>query len=85
MVPGDCRRVGVEDGSPPDPVRRQHLTPLTSAGGRLADGAQILLRGLPGTDRHAAHAVHSADWYHPVAGEPTATDARQHAPAGVTS
>ena len=33
-------------------------------------GAQVLLRGLPGIQpRPAAHAVHSVDWYHPVAGE----------------
>ena len=39
----------------------------------LADeqgGAQVLLRGLPGTQPvSAAHAVQSADWYHPVAAE----------------
>jgi pyruvate,water dikinase len=33
-------------------------------------GAQVLLRGLPGAQPMAtAHAVQSADWYHPVAGE----------------
>jgi pyruvate,water dikinase len=46
---------------------RQHLA------GVLPDehgGAQLLLRGLPGTQPVAvAHAVQRADWYHPVAGE----------------
>jgi pyruvate,water dikinase len=46
---------------------RQHLADV------LPDeqgGAQVLLRGLPGAQPvSAAHAVHSADWYHPVAGE----------------
>jgi rifampicin phosphotransferase len=46
---------------------RQHL------GGVLPDetgGAQLLLRGLPGTQPIAvAHAVQSADWYHPLASE----------------
>ena len=33
-------------------------------------GAQVLLRGLPGAQPVAVgHAVQSADWYHPVAGE----------------
>ena len=33
-------------------------------------GAQVLLRGLPGAGPvNAAHAVHSADWYHLTAGE----------------
>ncbi|MFJ8579343.1 PEP/pyruvate-binding domain-containing protein [Micromonospora sp. NPDC093277] len=33
-------------------------------------GAQVLLRGLPGTQPlTGAHAVQSLDWYHPVAGE----------------
>jgi pyruvate,water dikinase len=33
-------------------------------------GAQVLLRGLPGTQpTPAGHAVHSVDWYHPVAAE----------------
>jgi rifampicin phosphotransferase len=33
-------------------------------------GAQVLLRGLPGAEpTHSRHAVHSVDWYHPVAGE----------------
>ena len=53
----------------------QHLTPLTSAGGVLADGVQILLRGLPGIDlQPAAHAVLSADWYRPTRGETDATE-----------
>jgi pyruvate,water dikinase len=46
---------------------RQHLADV------LPDtdgGAQVLLRGLPGTlPAAAAHAVQSVDWYHPVAGE----------------
>jgi phosphohistidine swiveling domain-containing protein len=49
-------------------------------------GAQVLLRGLPGTQPvSTAHAVHSADWYHPTAAElPTADTAlpdasRRHA------
>ncbi|MET8148820.1 PEP/pyruvate-binding domain-containing protein [Actinoplanes sp. NPDC049668] len=38
------------------------------------DGAQVLLRGLPGAQPvHPAHAVQSADWYHPVAAELPAT------------
>jgi rifampicin phosphotransferase len=58
---------------------RQHLA------GVLPDehgGAQVLLRGLPGTQPVAvAHAVQSVDWYHPVAGElppppPAPTDDR---------
>jgi phosphohistidine swiveling domain-containing protein len=36
----------------------------------LGQQAQVLLSGLPGTDRGVpAHAVHSIDWYHPTAGE----------------
>jgi pyruvate,water dikinase len=46
---------------------RRHLAPV------LPDregGAQVLLRGLPGAQPAAhPHAVHSADWYHPVAAE----------------
>jgi phosphohistidine swiveling domain-containing protein len=46
---------------------RHHLA------GALPDedgGAQVLLRGLPGTEpAHPPHAVHSVDWYHPVAAE----------------
>jgi phosphohistidine swiveling domain-containing protein len=50
---------------------RQHLVDV------LPDergGAQVLLRGLPGAQPvSAAHAVQSADWYHPVAADlPTA-------------
>ena len=38
-------------------------------------GAQVLLRGLPGAEPvSAAHAVHSADWYHPTAAELPAAD-----------
>jgi rifampicin phosphotransferase len=56
---------------------REHLaTVLPDADG----GAQVLLRGLPGTrPTLEPHAVHSVDWYHPVAGElpppPTDVDA----------
>jgi rifampicin phosphotransferase len=33
-------------------------------------GAQVLLRGLPGAQPQlSAHAVHSADWYHPLAAD----------------
>ena len=38
-------------------------------------GAQVLLRGLPGTQPvSTGHAVQSADWYHPVAAELSRTD-----------
>ena len=51
---------------------RQHL------GQVLPDeqgGTQVLLRGLPGTQPvSTAHAVQSADWYHPVAAELSAAD-----------
>ena len=45
---------------------RQHLAePLAEYG-----GVQVLLRGLPGAQPVTSpHAVQSADWYHPVAGE----------------
>lgn len=47
----------------------------------LGQQAQVLLSGLPGTDRSTpAHAVHSIDWYHPTAGEAAAVD-RRHDPA----
>jgi pyruvate,water dikinase len=51
---------------------RAHLTGvLPDADG----GAQVLLSGLPGArPTRDAHAVHSADWYPPVAGELPATD-----------
>ena len=62
---------------------RQHLADV------LPDeqgGAQVLLRGLPGTQPvSAGHAVQSADWYHPVAAElsttprPPPTDGPRHA------
>jgi pyruvate,water dikinase len=43
---------------------RKHLA------GQLADGVQVLLRGLPDTELAIpAHAVQSADWYWPTAGE----------------
>jgi rifampicin phosphotransferase len=46
---------------------RQHLTQALS---EEKGGTQVLLRGLPGTQPvSTAHAVHSADWYHPVAAE----------------
>ena len=45
----------------------RHLPQLTGPSGVLADGVQVLLRGLPGIDlRPAPHAVISADWYWPV-------------------
>jgi phosphohistidine swiveling domain-containing protein len=49
-------------------------------------GAQILLRGLPGAQPvSAAHAVQSADWYHPVAAElPTADVALPDASSRLT-
>jgi pyruvate,water dikinase len=56
---------------------REHLAiVLPDADG----GAQVLLRGLPGTrPTLEPHAVHSVDWYHPIAGElpapPTDVDA----------
>ena len=57
----------MEDGGLPDPV----LPPAPAE--VLPDeqgGAQVLLRGLPGAQPvQPAHAVHSVDWYHPVAAE----------------
>ena len=51
---------------------RQHLAQV------LPDehgGAQVLLRGLPGTQPvSTGHAVQSADWYHPVAAELSTAD-----------
>jgi phosphohistidine swiveling domain-containing protein len=49
-------------------------------------GAQVLLRGLPGAQPvSAAHAVQSADWYHPVAAElPTAVVALPDASSRLT-
>jgi len=42
-------------------------------------GAQVLLRGLPGTAPTLdPHAVHSADWYHPIADELPAPPAGPH-------
>jgi len=42
-------------------------------------GAQVLLRGLPGTAPALdPHAVHSADWYHPIAEELPAPPADPH-------
>ena len=44
---------------------RQHLAQVLS---EEKGGTQVLLRGLPGTQPvSTAHAVQSADWYHPVA------------------
>jgi pyruvate,water dikinase len=51
---------------------RQHLSaPIARAGGSV----QVLLRGLAGTTpAQPAHAVHSVDWYHPLAADlPTGT------------
>ena len=46
---------------------RQHLAQVLF---EEKGGTQVLLRGLPGTQPvSTAHAVQSADWYHPVAGE----------------
>jgi hypothetical protein len=46
---------------------RQHLAEALP---QQDGGAQVLLRGLPGTQPLAVpHAVQSVDWYHPVAGE----------------
>ncbi|WP_158647571.1 PEP/pyruvate-binding domain-containing protein [Actinoplanes sp. ATCC 53533] len=46
---------------------RKHLAEVVPDS---AGGAQVLLRGLPGTEPvTAGHAVHSMDWYHPTAGE----------------
>ena len=62
----------MEDGSLPDRFCRQHLADvLTDERG----GAQVLLRGLPGTQPVSpGHAVQSADWYHPVAAELSTTE-----------
>ncbi len=44
---------------------RRHLAEVLPEG-----GAQVLLRGLPGAQPvFSPHAVHSADWYHPLAAE----------------
>jgi pyruvate,water dikinase len=53
---------------------RQHLADVLPADD---GGAQVLLRGLPGSQPVSTpHAVQSADWYHPVAAElPTAATA----------
>jgi hypothetical protein len=46
---------------------RQHLAQVLS---EEMGGTQVLLRGLPGTQPvSTAHAVQSADWYHPVVAE----------------
>jgi rifampicin phosphotransferase len=51
---------------------RQHLAQVLP---EEHGGWQILLRGLPGTQPvNPAHAVQSADWYHPVAAELSRTD-----------
>ncbi|WP_426502942.1 PEP-utilizing enzyme [Dactylosporangium sp. McL0621] len=63
---------------------RQHLTEaLPDADG----GAQVLLRGLPGTRyTPAPYAVHSIDWYHPLAGElPAATASGSDRHAGIAA
>ena len=50
---------------------RQHLAHVLP---EEDGGAQLLLRGLPGTQPMATpHAVHSIDWYHPAAAELPAT------------
>jgi phosphohistidine swiveling domain-containing protein len=51
---------------------RQHLAQVLP---EEQGGWQVLLRGLPGTQPvTTAHAVQSADWYHPVAAELSMTD-----------
>ena len=51
---------------------RQHLAQVLP---EEQGGAQVLLRGLPGTQPvSTAHAVQSADWYHPVAAELSTAD-----------
>ena len=51
---------------------RQHLARVLP---EEQGGAQVLLRGLPGTQPvNTAHAVQSADWYHPVAAELSTAD-----------
>jgi rifampicin phosphotransferase len=51
---------------------RQHLAQVLP---EEQGGWQVLLRGLPGTQPvDTAHAVQSADWYHPVAAELSRTD-----------
>jgi pyruvate,water dikinase len=51
---------------------RQHLARVLSD---EQGGAQVLLRGLPGTQPvSTAHAVQSADWYQPVAAELSTAD-----------
>jgi pyruvate,water dikinase len=48
----------------------RHLDGLAEPGGPLADGVQVLLRGLDDIDsRPPAHAVVSIDWYWPTLGE----------------
>ncbi len=60
----------------------RRLQQLTRPGGVLADGVQILLRGLPGIDlQPPGHAVLSADWYWPTSGE---TDPTNHPVSDVT-
>jgi phosphohistidine swiveling domain-containing protein len=61
---------------------RQHLPHALS---EEMGGTQVLLRGLPGTQPvSTAHAVQSADWYHPIAAElstadlPPTDDDRRH-------
>lgn len=46
---------------------RRHLPDLTAEQGVLADGPQVLLRGLPGAEHQPqAHDVLSADWFWPT-------------------
>ncbi len=89
VVSGDRRRLGMEDGSLPDPLLPRSTWPRccpTSEG-----GAQVLLRGLPGAQPVSTpHAVQSVDWYHPVAAELPAPPAMPDAqptgtPAGRSS
>src|SRR4029453_17340110 len=51
---------------------RQHLAQVLSD---EMGGTQVLLRGLPGTQPvSTAHAVQTADWYHPVVAELSTAD-----------
>ena len=84
MVSGDRRRLGMEDGGLPDALLPS--APGTGAVPRKWVGTQVLLRGLPGTRPiTTAHAVQSADWYHPIVAEiltadiPLADGGQRHA------
>jgi rifampicin phosphotransferase len=60
----------------------QHLSQLARDNGPLADGAQVLLRALPGVDPSMpASAVFSADWYWPTASDHEANEHGTSAPS----